>query len=132
MTNLQNQDTNLQHADTIRKCKVCGDYMISGHIDDDYFFFHYYCSEKCLDKVFSEEEKEIGFENDTLYYTEWHDSEVFVVFDNQYAELEDAEYIKKNHGNCFTKIEVKTFDFSYPVYKIVDGKQEIIPELTFT
>ncbi|MFJ7954291.1 hypothetical protein ACIQZG_22575 [Lysinibacillus sp. NPDC096418] len=134
MTNIKNQETKTQEqnfagADTIRKCRICGDYMISGHIDEDNNF-HYYCSKVCLDKVFSEEEQEIGYDNGTLYYTEWYDSEVFVVFDNQYAELEDAKYIKEKHGNSFTLIEVKTIDFNFPVFKIVDGEQIEIEELS--
>lgn len=122
--------TNLLHADTLRKCKVCNEYMLSGYLDENYFF-HYYCSKECLDKSLTKEEQESGFEDDTLYYTEWHDSEVFVVFDNQYATLEDAEYIKENFGNCCTKIEVKTFDFDLPVFKIVDGEQVEIEELSY-
>lgn len=131
MTNLKNQETNLQNADTLRKCKVCGDYMIQGHIEIAVACNYYYCSEDCLNKALTKKEQESGFEADELYYTEWHDSEVYVVFDNQYATLEDAEYIKGNRGNCFTKIKVKTINLDLPVFKIVAGEQVEIEELTF-
>ena len=57
----------------VRKCNVCGCEMFSGFCVRD--GEEYYCSSKCLDTVYSEDEYLDMFLDDEIYYTEWEVSE---------------------------------------------------------
>ncbi len=54
----------------IRVCTECGRLMDEGYIDAD---FHYYCSDKCLHRQYSEELWNYLHENfeDDYFWTEW-------------------------------------------------------------
>ena len=57
------------YRDCIRQCDCCGDLMTAGHFIDE--CCEYYCSDECLDKTLTREEKEQLYEDDLLFYTEW-------------------------------------------------------------
>ena len=48
---------------------------------------------------------------------------VFVVYDNQYIDLESAEYIVENHGNVLERIKVAEYNDKLPLFQVVDGEQ---------
>lgn len=54
----------------IRVCSECGHLMDEGYIDSN---FHYYCSDECLHKEYSDEEWKKLHEQyeDDFYWTEW-------------------------------------------------------------
>ena len=54
----------------IRICSKCGHLMYEGYIDSD---FHYYCSDECLHKDYTDEEWKKLCEKyeDDFYWTEW-------------------------------------------------------------
>ena len=55
----------------IRVCSECGHLMDDGYIDAD---FHYYCSDDCLHKQYSDDEWNELCENYPydFYWTEWY------------------------------------------------------------
>ena len=57
------------YKDYIRQCDWCRNLMTEGHFIDE--CYEYYCSDECLDKSLTKEEKEQLYEDDLLFYTEW-------------------------------------------------------------
>lgn len=54
--------------ENVRHCDICSQPMRSGYlVNDD----EYYCSDECLHKVYSDEEYQRKYENDSAYWTEW-------------------------------------------------------------
>ncbi len=54
----------------MRKCNVCGkENLLAGYCIDA--GLEYYCSDGCLNKVYTEEEWERICENTDSYWTEW-------------------------------------------------------------
>lgn len=53
----------------VRVCDCCGKLMWEGHFIDD--CYGYYCSDDCLDKSLTKEEKEELYDQDLLWWTEW-------------------------------------------------------------
>ena len=57
------------YRDYIRQCDCCRNLMTEGLFIDE--CYEYYCSDECLDKTLTREEKEQLYEDDLLFYTEW-------------------------------------------------------------
>ena len=114
---------NLQENNSpFRKCTCCESFMVTGYTDEE--LGTYYCSDKCLDKSVSKKEQHEAFEDESLYYTDWlDDTKVYVIFDNQYISLEDAEFIQKEFGNPSNKIKMLDYEFSRPIFTIVNNEQ---------
>jgi len=117
------------HVDDLRVCSHCNDYMIEGYVDTH--SLKYYCSDVCLDACMTEEEQKESYEADVLYYTEWHDSDIYIVFDKQFATLQDADLMRKIHNDTTSYIEVKGIDLDKAVYRMVENKPVEVDELTF-
>lgn len=48
---------------------------------------------------------------------------VYVIFDNQYVSLEDAEFIQSNFGNPTNLIKIADCNFQKPIFTINNGVQ---------
>jgi len=58
----------------MRHCNTCKDEMLEGYCVAD--GEEYYCSDKCLFvDGYTEEQKEIDYDNDVIYWTQWEDIE---------------------------------------------------------
>ena len=105
-----------------RKCTCCNKFMVKGYTDE--ILATYYCSKKCLDSSVSKKEQREAFEDESLYHTDWlDDTTVFVIFDNQYIFLEDAEFIQKEFGNPSDEIKNSDYEFSRPVFTVENNQQ---------
>ena len=111
----------IEMINSIKECSTCSNAFIEG-----YFYEttgDYYCTETCIDAEMSLEEKQKAFENKTLYFSQWDNVDIFVIYDNQYLRYEDALFIQSNHGNINEKIKIKTLDLSAQVFTIYAGIQ---------
>lgn len=65
----------------IRRCSVCGKFMVDGYVFDN--GREYYCDDECRDKEMTEQEwYDLCDESDDSYWTEWFDED-----DTEYQEL---------------------------------------------
>ena len=112
----------MQNQKDFRACTSCNKFMVIGYTNEN--LGTYYCTKQCLDSSVSKKEQNEEFENESLYHTDWvDDTTVFIIFENQYISLEDAEFIQKEFGNPSNKIKVLDYDFSRPVFKIENNQQ---------
>jgi hypothetical protein len=56
-----------------RKCTKCNKGMNDGYLVND---VEYYCSDECLYSVYSEDEYEDLYIEDSAYYTEWSEDDI--------------------------------------------------------
>ena len=105
-----------------RACSSCNKFMVIGYTNEN--LGTYYCTKKCLDSSVSKKEQNEEFENESLYHTDWiDDTTVFIIFDNQYISLEDAEFIQKEFGNPSNEIKKSDYNFSRPVFTVENNQQ---------
>lgn len=113
----------------IRTCSSCENFMVESYLHEGLSF--YYCSDACKDKSISKSEQKKLISDGTLYWTDWlDDSLVYVIFDIQYVSREDAEFIQSNFGNPTNRIKAAIYDYTRPVYRIRNGEQVQIDELS--
>lgn len=87
----------------MRQCTHCHEIMVQGyHIQCG----EYYCSEDCLQAVFTNEEIEelaIGEDESESYWTEWTDEgeikKAFLLFDNLYLHEKVVQHINRAWAN---------------------------------
>ena len=53
-----------------RTCSVCGKEMTEGYLAED--VGEYYCSDKCLHEVMTEDEYNRYYEEEYVFWTEWY------------------------------------------------------------
>lgn len=82
----------------IRKCSVCGEYMVDGFVFDG--GMSYYCDEKCLHTEFTEEEWIETYDdgNSDSYWTEW-DGEENVTYAEMKEEVMELAWEKAPSSN---------------------------------